>query len=276
MRHRLRRLPAPNTVAAGGTSTFNIPLGPSYRAFLPRYNTSTGGGPTEANMRSEIEKIRLLINGIARVELTGGELFDIMEYYGQTINDGVIPFILARPWMRTIVGEENLVLGTRNLDTLTLEIDIASGASSPDLDLDAWYTPESRDLGFMIEMRKYVRQASGAGVLEISDLPKLNGPLIAAHFNSSAITALEVVLDDVEEFNGDLESLSASQKWTGRVPQTNYVHFEPAWLDRFDDTLPLANSQDWRQKATVSGATTINVLYETLNVPLGAGAQRAA
>lgn len=275
MRHQLRRLPSANTVAAGATSTFQIPLGPTYRSFELR-PTIAGADATEAEMRAQIERVRVKINGIARIDVAGTRLLDLYEYYGFTIDAGVFPILLTRPYARTPEGEENVAVGTNNVDTLTVEIDLAAGATIDALPMDAWMTLERRDLGIIFEVRENSFVASGAGQLEIPTLPKSNGDLAALHLFSANITALQILIDSAVHFDGDIETMHNVLKRVSRVPVTNVVHFEATALDRLNDALPLANVQDFRQKLTMSGAGTVVAVVETINLPIRPAARAAA
>lgn len=268
MKHFMRKLPAANVVAAGGTSTFQVPLGPTYRSYELR-PTIAGVGATEAQMAAQISKVRMLINGIARIDVSAANLIkDCHNYYGYTIDDGVLPILLSRPYARTMVGEENLCIGTANVDTLTIEVDLIVGATIDGLSLQSVYTPESRDLGAMIQILTNTVTTAAAGQVEVSSLPRSNGHLIAMHFNGAIVTALDVELDSVNHFDADLVTLAAVQKRTGRVPQASTNHIEATFLDRFDDVWPLQNVQDFRVKMTASGAGSVEIVTETLFVPI--------
>jgi len=267
MKHFFRTMPQANVVGASATSIFQVPLGPSYRTMYLRHTTGAAVDATEATMISNILRIRVRINGIARWDISGANYISLLKYYGYTIDDGVLPLVFSRKYARTIPGEENTMFGTKNLETLTVEVDL--GASlTPTLDLQADYTPESRDLGPIIQLLENTYTASAAGQFEISSLPKSNGSLVGLHMHSSLITAAEMLLDNVQHFDADLLTVRSAYKETGRVPQTNVQHIEPTYLDRFDDVLALQNVQDFRLKLTLSGAGSVPIVQETLFVPI--------
>ena len=274
MRHFLRRLPAGNQVGAGNTTTFQVPLGPTYRDFNLRPKIA-GVDATEAQMRAQMTQVRCKINGIQRWGGNGGRLIDLYEYYGFTLASGVFPMLFSRPNARTIVAEENSCLGTGNVDSLTIEVDLDAAATIDSIDLDAVYTPEKRDLGPLIEVHENTFTAGAAGTFEISTLPRSRGDLVGMHLFSSLITAFELEVDAVTYFDGDLTTLNNVLTRTGRAPVTNVVHYEPAYLDRYDDGIPLRGVQDFRQKLTMSGAGSVPIMMETLNVPIQSSAQRA-
>ena len=117
MRHYFRKMPAANQVASPGTSIFQVPLGPSYRNLAVRYAES-GTDATEATMATAIDRVVVRFNGIARIDVSGSRYISMLKYYGYTIADGVLPILFSRPYARTMIGEENTVLGTRNVSRL--------------------------------------------------------------------------------------------------------------------------------------------------------------
>jgi len=269
MKHYIRRLPAANIVAAASTSTFQVPRGPTYRKFGLIYKSgATPALATEATMASEIARIRIKVNGIIRFDVSGADWISLLKYYGYTITTGLLPIPLSRAYARTMAGEENTCWGTNNVETLTLEVDIAAGVTNPSLDLDALYTPEKRDLGAIIQVLTHTFTASTSGQFEISSLPKSNGSLVGLHFSSANLTALNVQLDSEDYFDADLTTLAALETDEGRVPQTNWTHLEPTLLDRFDDVWALEGVQDFRQKLTMSASGSVPIVMETLNVPI--------
>jgi hypothetical protein len=275
--HYLRKQPSFSAVAAGSTASVIVPRGPTYRNFVLKYGTATAGGPTEANMKAEIDMVRVKINSIVRFELSGTHLLDLMHhYYGRTVAAGLMVIPFARPWHRTIPGEENLALGTRNIDTLEVEVDINSGATTPTLELQAQVDPVLRDLGQIVEVHKTTLQPAATGVYEWSQIPRSQGDLLAMHLDESSaavITAIEVWMNSVGFSDGDLDVIDWLQKnephGIVRAPVANYRHIDTAILNRVDDRWPLRAIEDFRLKVTLSTAGAIPVIMETLNAPLG-------
>jgi hypothetical protein len=264
--NQMRRLPAANQVSAGTTSTFQVPLGPTYRSLNLRY-TSGGSDANEATQASDIERIRLKVNGISRIDVSGARWHSLVKYYGFSIADGVFPIPFSRKYLRTTAGEDNTSLGTGNLQSLTLEVDIASGATTPTLALDGEQIPVVRDLGSMIQVLENTFTAGASGTFEVSTLPRSNGALKALHMHSSAITAAELSLDSLNMFDADLVTARAIYAQMGRVPQSSVQHIEPTYLDRLADLWPLDKVQDYRAKLTMSGSGSVVFVQETLGVP---------
>jgi hypothetical protein len=272
MLHFQQKLPDFNPVVAGGRASVRVPKGPTYREFVLAYKPD-GTKATKAVMIADIEEVVLKINGIAKQTYSGEDLVVINEFYEENgFTDGELVIPLSRHWARTIQGEENLCWGTKDIDNLFLEVKLASGATNPQLSCEAFFTPDSRDLGLIVEVHKVQVSSSVAGKVEISDLAKENGSLLALHMKSADITACELKVDRayVIESETNLEIYQNRLKRVGgRNPQAGWVHIDTMHLNRVDDAVPLLGAQDFRVKPTLSNAGAIPIIMETLNIPFG-------
>lgn len=272
--HYNRKLPDFSPVQAGAQAAIQIPRGPTYRTLILKYARG-GVAATEAQLKSDIEAVRIKVNGTTRWAATGTRLVDILtKYYGHTLTNGLLFIDLARHDLATIAGADNLAWGTRNVQTLTLEVDLASGAVNPELEAHAVVDPVSRDLGMIVECWELPFSTSVGGVFEVATIPSSRGQLFALHAAGANVSGLDVEIDNVIFQNSPLDVLNAiySRVPSGRVPQTDYVHYNPTYLDRLDDVLPLS-AQDWRLKLNMSAAGSVGLFMETLNQPLGPAGQ---
>lgn len=275
MLHRPMKLPSMSAVQAGATASLNIPVGPTYRQLFLLYKKA-GVDATEAQMGTDLTKIRLKINGIVRFEISAADYIKLIKDQGFTINAGELPIFLSRPTARTPQLEEDGAWGTANVGTFTLEVDIASGAGTITLEAAAWTTADRRPLNGIIQLLPYTFQAATGGQFEVSTLPRGNGDLWSLYLFTSNTTGFEMEIDGVKISDAPMSVITNSRKWTGRVPQAGLFVFEPTWLDRGEDRIPLAGAQDFRVKLTLSGAETIRIYMETVIAPLGIVVPRAA
>lgn len=267
--------PAP---VQGGMSTVRVPIGPTYYGFALRYKVN-GVDCTEAQAKTDIRALRVKINDQTRLEYTGKHLVEIAnKYYGLGFTAGQIFIPLARPWYKTAEAVENTAWGTANVENLTIEIDWNTPIVSPTLDIHAFYSIYSRDLGTIIETREVSYNAGTVGQQEITTLPKTNGDIVALHLESANITVCDIEVNTQLYTQGqDLSIMQNFTKWFAlRTPQTGYVHFDAHLRDLLSDGIPVVNASDFRLKPSVSAAGLIPILVETLNAPFGAARQRAA
>lgn len=262
------KLPSFNAVAAGQTANVSIPVGPTYRQFMLYYKRGAALA-TEAQIASDLKKIRIKINGVSQIEVSAADLITDLKYNGFSVDAGVLPIMLAWPTARTPIMEEALAWGTQNVDTLNMEVDIDPAAVAPALELVAWTTPDKRPLGPIIKITTITEAAAASGTFEYSQMPRSIGDLARAHFHSPNITNLELQINGSRYIDSPIEVINASYKWTGRVPQAGVVTYDPCWLDRYDDRVPLADKQDVRFKLNMSAAGVIRVVTYTIAAPLG-------
>lgn len=268
MFHRALKLPSVMAVAAGATANLNIPVGPTYRNLGILYNRG-GAAATEAQMISDLTKLRLKINGTVRYEVSASDYIAMLKQMGFSIVSGFLPIMLAPVTARTPEMEESLAWGTANVTNLTLEVDIAGAAPTPELTVYAWTTAERRPLNAILQTLPFTVAATGAGLLEVPTLPRGNGDLYRLWIFSANCTAIEVEADGIKVTDASLTFLRETSKFTGRVPQASLQVIEPTWLDRVDDRLRLADLQDFRLKLTMSGAETVRIYMDTVIAPLG-------
>jgi hypothetical protein len=262
---------AASAVAVSSTAIFNLPVkGPTYRRLDFHYQES-GSDPNEATMKASISRVRVKVDGTVRRDLTLTRHLDLLKYYGHTVIAGYIPILFSLPFLRTPLAEENAAWGTANLQTLTVEFDIDSGAVSPTLSGEAEILPIRRPLGFIIEQREIAGLPIVSGDTEVSNLPKSYGKLMAMHGYSSSLTNLKTKINGTEFDNGSKATRDTVLKQNGnRVPQTNYVHVDPCQTNRLDDAWPL-EAQDVRVTMTGSGSATASLTLETINNPFAVG-----
>jgi len=256
-------MPSFQGVAAGQTAICNCPVGLTYNVLAIEHLRS-GVAATEAQMKAELGDVRVLINGEVKIEASATELIDLAKYNGVTIEPGVLPIIFARPWSRTANGEDALSYGTADVQTMTVEVDIDAAATSPALSMTAQQSAPTQ-LGKHITLKRFGRTAGGAGTLEVSDLPRGNYGLLALHLNSSAVTEVEIEADGKLVYDADSKRAKFFDSLTGKDwTVSNSFHVNFANTDRVGDTLPL-NLQDFRVRATMSGASTFQILQERID-----------
>lgn len=265
-----RVLPTFGTLSANATFSILLPIGPTYRAIVLE-PTIAGVAATVAEMRTQISMVRLRINGTARYELPATTLLDINTWMGYTATAGLLPICLTYDWLRTVPAFENLAWGTRNVDSFTLEVTLAAGATINACTATALIVPEARDLGMIVEAHQFTFAAAGAGTLEISTLPKGNGDLVSVHFATSVASKAELKLNGVSFRDGsNAVSNHLALTYGERTAVANYVHYDPTSYGLLlDDRIPLgAFVQDFRFILTTSGAGTVTANMLTLNQPL--------
>jgi hypothetical protein len=270
MLHYERQLPSFGAFSASATRSILVPTGPTYKAFVFE-PTIAGVAATIAQMRAQIELVKFKINGRPVYELSADAILDLNAFYGFPVEDGALFVPLTFDWVRTVPAMENLAWGTRNVDSLAIDIKLAAGATIDAIVGNALMVPEARDLGLILEAHTFTFATTGAGLFEISTLPKGNGDLFACHFETAVANKLELKLNGVSFRDGtDFVAKVLAKHYGERVPQTGYLHFDPtAYGLMVDDRIPLGNFvQDFRFILTATGAGTVLAHMLTINQPL--------
>ena len=260
-------------VAPGQTATLELPVGNLiYHNILFRYDTGTAGGPNQANMEAEIEEIRIKLNGIVQRTFSAAELFALNAINGIAVEAGFLQHFFSEPWRRSALGEDALGWGTSDLDTFQIEVDIASGATSPTLSATVEVERLPRKLGPIVKWRRFVLQPNAAGLLNVTNLPKLDAYL-RLHTFANTITRQRVVVDQEEKFNQlDTESRRRYADAGLLVPAAmTSIIFDKT--QRVADALPMATPlpgggskrvSEFRLDLTFSAPGSHTLLTETL------------
>lgn len=270
-----RTLPDFQGVLAGQRATNNLPVGATYEMLFIEYKKG-GVAATEAEIIADLTKIRLVLDGIAKIDVSAKDLVASHKYFGNTINHGILPVIFARPWARTPMGEDLLAYGTQNIRSATLEVDIASGVVNPSLKASA-ITGAPSNLGYHVTMLTHTKGFSGTGQKEISDLPKGLGRIqLTTHIASAQVTAIEVEADAKRVWEGTREKDEVTDALFGKIFQPNYYHINYVANDRLANldknnrllTNGLSlNLQDYRFKMQFSAPdNNFNIVQENIEM----------
>lgn len=274
------KVPSPQSVAAGSTATFRLPIGATYEQLLISYSGTDFG-------LSHMREIRVVGNGKSMMRFatvgskSGGQVLDtINKFEGRKAANGVLVLDFNRYGIRTRANEELTGLGTGmkptdanykaaggtgvELSTLYLEIDIASDADAPVLSAKAIQSAK-RPMGVIKKVRHFIYDATAVGENEISDLPR--GDLINKMIiHSDKVANLKIETDRNERFDRTAAENNVVQTDGVRVPQTGAYVYDPSELGNGSDALPTKNVQDLRLTLLMTAADSVPITVEYLGV----------
>lgn len=121
-------------VAAGGTATIDLPTNVRYHGICLQYDTDTTGGPTEANMETEITEVRLNLEQVTQRKASAAQIFDINRTKGKTPTvgsgslPGYIPLFFSEPQRETQLEREATAWGMAGVSDFQIEVDIANNS----------------------------------------------------------------------------------------------------------------------------------------------------
>ena len=284
MARKLLTLPSFSGVGAGQTATLDIPTLESYHKIVLKYQTTTAGGATQANMEAEIDEVRIKVNGKTQRVFDGRQLFDINAYHGITVIPGsagvygYLPIYFSEPWRRSAQGEDSLAWHMSDVDSFQIEVDINAGATAPVLATLAHreVTPLGQNnrplpMGPIVKWRRFNWQPTGAGVFNVQTLPIIDS-YYAIHMDDVTINSVDLTIDGVEWFDTvdrlDLNEMYVDQ---GFVPDADWTVIDFSPSARVAHARPMRDSagvkvKDLRLDLDMAGAATFDVVTETVGL----------
>lgn len=254
MARSIKKLPSFTNVAVAATATLDLPLGLTYDRIV-----LIQGGTTFT--RAQMGNITLEANGKPIQYFKDGVRLEAVNMYynrANTVNYNSI--WLNRREFVDLQQRRACGLGTADLQTLQLKVDILAGASAPTLQAYAIQSPQ-QPMGLICKVKEFSFNGL-AGVWEIDNIPK--GPrIMALHINKTDLTNIEVELDSRRITDATKALLDALAKEAGRVPQANYSVVDYCLDEDIYQALATANTRDLRVRPTTTtgGATPVLVEY---------------
>jgi hypothetical protein len=264
---RLQKLPSPQGVVNGQTSTISLPLGPTYeRLDIHALREGGSSGP----IGWQFANIKLIVDGRTQIELTGEELRSLNQYHGHSLVDNVLSLHLANPHARTMGGEDLGAYGTAvnadgslSVQSMVLELELAGAANLSKLEV-YYLQGDDRPYGPHTTIRRISKSFGSIGTAEISDIRKGNYNMLGMHVTSDAIDEIEVVADQTVQHISNPSLRSNQANISGRVQQTGWtsIDFVPknriAYMDATTgvfvaEAFPMA-FQDFRVKLGFTAA----------------------
>mgnify|MGYP001627790092 CR=1 FL=1 len=277
-----QKLPSFNAIAPGSTASLKVPATVTYAAIDIQVTHDVTGTPTLmslADMKTKIERVRLMIDGHAAWNITGKNLVEWNDYYNQNAadNSGILSLVFAQGYLDNPMNEDALALGTASkangkaIQNVTVEVELASDVVAPKLEATATaYTGANRPLGQFIQLEDTHYSASGVGKFEISDLPVVGQGvgIKALHFTTDNISHVEMKANNsiLHEFNREVNDAVIKRRTgrtVGRTAQTDFTHVDIGG-NRLADVIDTSGFRDFRLKLEMTEATAFTVLHELI------------
>jgi len=155
------------------------------------------------------------------------------------------------------------------ITTLSCEIDIDGAAVNPSLGPIRMVQSAPRPVGEIIKTKQFTYTAGAAGEFEIADLPK-QGKINKIYFGNRTgvnYSRLVIEVDNFVMFDRTASENDQVQADGVRVPQSDYLVYDPTENGNADETLALAGIQDFRLRLTLGAAGQVPLTVEYIDTP---------
>lgn len=270
MPRRKDNLPSFNAVGAGQTATVNLPTNRRYHKLFINYK----GNANKATMEADIEEIRILVDGNVQRRFSAADLFKVNALNGIGVTPGFLPIYFSEPWRRNAIGEDALAWGMYDRGTFQIEIDIASGATSPTLSGAYVYDNVAQPLMNIMKWRKQSVGVTSTGLLTHSTLSKTDIYHRIHCFETAAgdIADVSIELDGLNVYDFTDAENTILLADAGLVTQSDAFHIVFDETQRVDDGLKMfypdgSKISDFIIDFNMSVANDFTMLIETRGNP---------
>lgn len=267
-------MPSVLGIGAGQTASVDLPCGLAYFELLIRCQATIGGAANTdlaaADWSTVFGDMRILVNGDAKLTLGADFAVARAQYFGETLQAGVLPIKFYAPWMLTEHDQNATVFKTANLSTFSLEMDIKSGQTVQKLEVSARQGSlvpilgqGADNWGSHLEIHRYAKQVGITGTTQITDLPRGNWGMTALHLNTDQVTRTQVFRNDTQAYDMDVAVADTVLTEGGRVPQTGYTHIDFCADNILREGLPM-NASSLNVEYNVTATGNYSLYAETL------------
>lgn len=265
-----QRMPAAQSVTAGQTTTFRLPIGRRYHELQ-----LIGAGTTFAP--SDISEIRVLLNNKIVQRYSGSDR-DLMNLFDGRTSASIdaTSFMLILPFDRygimTKAGEEETAINTGSTDpnngkvinNFAVEVDIAATPTGT-LSLDMYATTSEQlpnGPGTVPYIVKSSRDYSSAQEYDLSDLPRggVSTQFVDRVFlkpSTGTLQNIRVLANQYKIFERTAALNERKQLDGIRSPQNGLYVIDRTEWGYGGDPFDVRQLDDWRLQFTTSGAMTI-------------------
>lgn len=254
---KIVKLPSMSNVAAGAVATLNCPVGLTYECFTLKYT-----GVTLAQMTN----IEVRVNGKTIQKFASGtELDEINTYHGRKAASGYLNIWQVRPELKALLDQRMTALGTADVQTLSLLVEIDAAATAPVL---VAYALQSvpQPLGLICKVKAFPVSFATSGEQEIDNLPKSGARVAAIHLMKSDVSKVEVELDSIKVIETPKALAEELQTKYGKTPQTAVATHVDFLLDGdIKHAMATAGVQDFRVRPTIDTSGEVRCVVEYLD-----------
>ncbi|MEZ9005716.1 major capsid protein P2 [Vibrio splendidus] len=254
----IRKCPSFSNVSAGSTATLEIKLGLSYHLMHLYFS-----GVTLAQMKN----IRIEVDGKPIKKWADGNRVNAenKHYKRGSATADCLPIFFTRQELNDLNQQRVFALGTDDVQTMSLLIDIDDAATNPELKATA-VMGNPAPMGFITRIQEFGHSVAVSGETEIDNIPLRRGAAIAAiHIYSPSITDCVLEVDGGIKWEMSKKGAAKMQADHNREPQSSdKLSIDFLLEGDFAQAVQLDGIRDFRLKPTLSQAGSMTVVVEYL------------
>lgn len=254
---KLVKLPSFSNVVAGSTATLGCPVGLTYDLISVTYTGIT---------LEQMENIKIVVNGKVIQEYKSGQELDyINRYYGRGAAAGILNLWFLRPELATVRARRLTALGTADVSTLSVQMDVAAAAAAPVLTAHAVQSAPA-PMGIVTKIKAFPRSFATTGLQEIDNIPRSGARIAAIHLFKSDVSAVEVAVNSATAWDLSKALGAEIQTRHGRTPiAAACTHVDWCLDGDPGHALETESVQDLRVKPTIDTVGEVRTVVEYLD-----------
>ncbi len=255
---KIKDMPSMSNVVAGSQATLNLPLGLTYEQLIISYS-----GVTLAQMQD----IEIVINGKTVQAFQDAQFIDdLNQYYGRgAAADGQLVLYFTRPELDNVIARRLTAIGTKDISTLSLQMDIDAGAAAPVVSVSAVQSAQ-QPLGSIVKYKRFATSFATSGEQEIDNIPRSGARIAAMHLLKADVSNVEVEVNSVLMYEASKTLSEKLQSDEGRSPVSAKMTTVDFILDGdVSHTLQTAGMNDFRIRPTIDTSGQLPVVVEYID-----------
>lgn len=254
----IRKCPSFSNVQAGSTATCELPLGLSYEGLHLYF-----GGVTLAQMKN----IRIEADGKAIKKWADGERLNAENKHFQRglATADCLPIFFSRKELNELEQQRMFSIGTNDVQTLSLLVDIHEDAAAPTLKATSIRSNQS-PMGYITRIMEFKHSSAVSGEIEIDNIPIRAGASIAAiHIYSPDVTEASLEINDRVVWEMSKTGAAKLQTDYGREPQSaDKMTLDFILEGDILQAVQLQDVRDFRLKPVLANAGSMDIVVEYL------------
>lgn len=256
------KMPSLANVGAGQTATLNCPVGLTYDVISFAYSGKKADGTTDVTL-DDFKNVEVRVNGKAiQAYKDFLEIDRINQYHGRGAADGILNLWFVRPELSEVKDQRLTSLGTVDVQTLSVHVDIESTLTSAVINAQAVQSEPSY-FGAVTKVKSFPVSFSTSGQHEIDNIPRSGAMIGCMHLFKGDVSHVELEVNGIRIFDAEKSYSEELQKRYKKLPQTAVASHMDFMLEGDpSQSLETVNIKDMRIRPTIASAGQVRVVVE--------------